>query len=116
MLIFRGRMPDPSKFLRHHACLMSVLFALVANFPISHAAAAQEASPLTLQEAEELALSDEPGQNSLRLRAGALRDESVVGGQLPDPTMRVGIANFACRRRAGSEFADIARGGGAGAV
>ena len=94
MLIFRGRMPNPSKFLRHHACLMSVLFALVAHFPITHAAAAQEASPLTLQEAEELALYDEPGQNSLRLRAGALRDESVVGGQLPDPTMRVGIANF----------------------
>jgi outer membrane protein TolC len=94
MMIFRGQRPDPSKFLRHHACLMSVLFALVANFPISHAADAQEASPLTLQEAEELALYDEPGQNSLRLRAGALRDESVVGGQLPDPTMRVGIANF----------------------
>ena len=94
MLIFRGRMPNPSKFLRHHECLMSVLFALVAHFPISHAAAAQEASPLTLQEAEELALYDEPGQNSLRLRAGALRDESVVGSQLPDPTMRIGMANF----------------------
>ena len=34
------------------------------------------------------------GQNSLRLRAGALRDEAVAGGQLPDPTMRIGIANF----------------------
>ncbi len=94
MLIFRGRMPNPSKFLRHPACLMSVLFALVADFPIAHAAAAQEARALTLQEAEELALYDEPGQNSLRSRAGALRDESVAGGQLPDPTMRIGMANF----------------------
>ena len=97
MLIFRGRMPKSSKALRHRACLKSAFLALavlVAEMPISHAAGAQDVIPLTLQEAEELALYDEPGQNSLRFRAGALRDESVAGGQLPDPTMRIGVANF----------------------
>jgi len=97
MLIFRGRMPKSSKALRHRACLKSAFLALavlVAELLISYAAAAQDMIPLTLQEAEELALYDEPGQNSLRFRASALRDESVAGGQLPDPTMRIGVANF----------------------
>jgi len=97
VLIFRGRMPNSSKALRRRACFMSAFLALavlVAEMPISYAAAAQDMIPLTLQEAEELALYDEPGQNSLRFRAGALRDESVAGGQLPDPTMRIGVANF----------------------
>lgn len=97
MLIFRGRMPNSSKALRRRACFMSAFLALavlVAEMLISYAAAAQDMIPLTLQEAEELALYDEPGQNSLRFRAGALRDESVAGGQLPDPTMRIGVANF----------------------
>ena len=97
MLIFRGLTPNSSKALRHRTCLKSVFLALavlVAELLISYAAAAQDMIPLTLQEAEELALYDEPGQNSLRFRAGALRDESVAGGQLPDPTMRIGVANF----------------------
>ena len=97
MLIFRGLMPKSSKALRHRTCLKSAFLALavlVAELLISYAAAAQDMIPLTLQEAEELALYDEPGQNSLRFRAGALRDESVAGGQLPDPTMRIGVANF----------------------
>ena len=77
MLIFRGRMPNSSKALRRRACFMSAFLALavlVAEMLISYAAAAQDMIPLTLQEAEELALYDEPGQNSLRFRAGALRD------------------------------------------
>jgi len=61
---------------------------------LSYAALPQEVMPLTLQEAEALALHDEPGQNSFLSHAEALREESVAGGQLPDPTMRVGMANF----------------------
>ena len=57
-------------------------------------AATRELFPLTLQEAEELALYDEPGRNSFLYRAAALNDKSVEGGQLPDPTMRIGLANF----------------------
>jgi len=58
------------------------------------AASARELFPLTLQEAEELALYDEPGRNSFLYRAAALNDKSVEGGQLPDPTMRIGLVNF----------------------
>jgi len=67
---------------------------LVAGLLLNTIVAAQQVMPLSLQEAEEIAIYDEPGQNSLRYLAAALRDESVAGGQLPDPTMHIGIANF----------------------
>jgi len=85
MLIFRGRMPKPEFF---------ALPVLVTVLLSSSIAVAQDARLLTLQEAEELALYDEPGRNKYLYRAEGLREESVVGGQLPDPTMRVGLANF----------------------
>ena len=94
MLINFGRTPQSKNITRYGAGFPLRTIGLVAGLFFAQAAAAQQALPLTLQEAEELALYDEPGQNSLRLRAGALRDESVAGGQLPDPTMRVGLANF----------------------
>ena len=88
MLIYRGRMPTQSHFT---TCVL-VLLACVVLSP--NPAIAQDTMPLTLQEAESLALSDEPGQNSYLSHAEALREESVAGGQLPDPTMRIGLANF----------------------
>ncbi len=94
MLINFGRTPQLKNITRYGAGSLLWTIGLVAGLFLAQVAAAQQALPLTLQEAEELALYDEPGQNSLRLRAGALRDESVAGGQLPDPTMRVGLANF----------------------
>jgi len=94
MLINFGRTPQSKNTARHGAGFLLRTIGPVAGLFLAQVAAAQQALPLTLQEAEELALYDEPGQNSLRLRAGALRDESVAGGQLPDPTMRVGLANF----------------------
>jgi outer membrane protein TolC len=94
MLINFGRTPQSKNITRYGARFLLRTIGLVAGLFFTHVVAAQQALPLTLQEAEELALYDEPGQNSLRLRAGALRDESVAGGQLPDPTMRVGLANF----------------------
>lgn len=66
--------------------MMCVLFA--AN------AAAQQRVPLTLAEAEDLALANEPGQAELRARAISLEEQAVVAGQLPDPTLRVGLANY----------------------
>jgi len=71
-----------------------VLLAFLFGLQLSHAALPQEVMPLTLQEAEALALHDEPGQNSLLSHADALREESVAGGQLPDPTVRIGLVNF----------------------
>ena len=88
MLIYLGRMPTQFHFT---TCVL-VLLACVVLPP--NPAIAQDTMPLTLQEAESLALSDEPGQNSYLSHAEALREESVAGGQLPDPTMRIGLANF----------------------
>lgn len=88
MLIYRGRMPTQIHFT---TCAL-VLLACVVLSP--NAALAQDVMPLTLQEAELLALSDEPGQNSYLSHAEALREEAIAGGQLPDPTMRIGLVNF----------------------
>jgi outer membrane protein TolC len=60
----------------------------------SMTAQAQQRVPLTLAEAEDLALSDEPGYAALLARADALGEQAVVAGQLPDPTMRVGLLNY----------------------
>ncbi len=57
-------------------------------------AGAQHRVPLTLAAAEELALNQEPGQAEMLARAEALEEESVAAGQLPDPMLRVGLANF----------------------
>jgi outer membrane protein TolC len=54
----------------------------------------QQNLPLTLAEAEDLALGDEPGHAALLERAEALGEQAVAAGQLPDPTMRVGLANY----------------------
>ena len=79
MLLFRGLKP---------AIFLSITFLCTAT------AGAQQLLPLTLAEAEQLALSDEPGYAALRERAAALDEQSVAAGQLPDPTMRIGLANY----------------------
>ena len=97
MLIFRGRKPGNTFDGRTKMRIANraiALTLLVTGFLVAHGAVAQDARPLTLYEAEELALYDEPGQNFYLSRAEGLREASVAGGQLPDPTMRVGIANF----------------------
>ncbi|NOX68131.1 MAG: TolC family protein [Gammaproteobacteria bacterium] len=97
MMMFLGRMPNPSTALRKITGLEGKTVALACFFTAllqSPSVLAQDANPLTLREAEELALYDEPGQGSLLSRAEGLREAAVAGGQLPDPTMRVGLANF----------------------
>ena len=97
MLIFRGRTPKPIHFVCDKRCFVSKAFIFTVFAAVLQSAqivVAQEAHPLTLQEAEELALYDEPGQNSYLSRAEGLREKSVVGGQLPDPTMRIGLSNY----------------------
>ena len=61
---------------------------------LSLAAQAQQHTPLTLAEAEDLALDQEPGYEALQQRSQALAEQAVAEGQLPDPTLRVGIANY----------------------
>jgi len=97
MFIFRGRMPKPITAVRQDRCFERKVFflaALVAALLSAHTVIAQEVLPLTLQEAEELALYDEPGQNAYLSRAEGLRQKSVAGGQLPDPMMRIALANY----------------------
>ena len=79
MMFFPGRTP---------AVIIAVLLS------VSFATQAQHNIPLTLAEAEDLALSEEPGFAALRERAAALGEQAVVASQLPDPTMHIGLANY----------------------
>lgn len=74
----------------HIACVAVLISGLIATLPVQ----AQGRVPLTLMEAEDRALEQEPGQAALRARAEALEEQSIAAGQLPDPTLRVGLANF----------------------
>jgi outer membrane protein TolC len=68
------------------------VIALLA-LPFTYASA-QHDVPLTIAEAEKLALASEPGQQALRARAAALEEQAVVAGALPDPMLRVGLNNY----------------------
>ena len=61
---------------------------------LATSAHAQHHTPLTMAEAEDLALENEPGQVALMARAEALNERSVAAGQLPQPQLRVGINNY----------------------
>ena len=94
--LLRGATTHENKCVEQHRraacslCVAALMIALLATMP----AQAQVPASLTLMAAEDLALEQEPGQAALNARAKALEDQSVVAGQLPDPTLRVGIANF----------------------
>ena len=66
------------------------VIAVIAALP----AMAQQNIPLTLAAAEDLALKNEPGQQALQSRADALREQAVIAGELPEPSLRVGLNNF----------------------
>lgn len=79
MLFLPGRLP-------------AVIIAAALALP--GAAAAQHNIPLTLAEAEDIALAYEPGRAAIEASAAALEARSVVAGELPDPTLRVGLNNY----------------------
>jgi len=79
MTFFCGRLPL-------YTLLPLLVFALTAE--------AQHNTPLTLAEAEDLALAAEPGQQALQAQAAALDERAVIAGELPDPMLRVGLNNF----------------------
>ena len=79
MTFFPGRKPA-----------LMFLLALLCSMT----AQAQQRVPLTLAEAEDLALNGEPGYAALVAHAEALGEQAVAAGQLPDPTMRVGLLNY----------------------
>jgi len=83
MLVYRGRVPVHIVFLTFMA------FTLWTSVSI-----AEQRVLLTLAEAEDLARAGEPGQLALLAQAEAMQEEAVAAGQLPDPTLRVGLANY----------------------
>jgi outer membrane protein TolC len=97
MLSICGQLPPKNKeYSGARDCSLPGRFSLawLALVLIISGAAAGQSIPLTLAEAERLALEFEPGQAALIARAEALDAESVAAGQLPDPTMRIGLANY----------------------
>jgi len=55
---------------------------------------AQQGIPLTMAEAEDIALEAEPGREAMLARARALEEQSVAAGQLPDPQLTAGLLNY----------------------
>ena len=71
-----------------------VLFVSVAMLSWTSNALADTRVPLTIAEAEDLAVDNEPGVAALLARSEAAQENAVAAAQLPDPTMRIGLANF----------------------
>jgi outer membrane protein TolC len=90
-----GQLPEQKDVRRRslrsstHEILLA-LTATVVTLPVF----AQQGIPLTLAEAEDLALVAEPGQQAMQAKAAALKERAVVAGELPDPMLRVGLNNF----------------------
>ncbi len=97
MLFTFGHMPGIFNFHaradRLRGLFRASLWALAILVSAAHIAAAEDI-PLTLHAAEDIALDREPGQAAMLARAEAFDEESVAAGQLPDPVMRMGLANY----------------------
>ena len=74
--------------LRHSipTALLLLSFPLLA-FPASD-------QTLTLKQAEQLALMDDPAVQRLHARAQAAAENAIADGQLPDPKLKLGAANL----------------------
>ena len=96
MSFSRGHLPHPLRSINttRRSCLQWQFGVLVAGIFIVFSAGAQQNIPLTLAEAEDRALDDEPGQAAFLARADALEEQSVAAGQLPDPKLRMGLVNY----------------------
>lgn len=96
MSFSRGPLPHPlqANTMTRRSCRRWRIGVLIAGVLIALGAGAQQDIPLTLAEAEDLALDAEPGGAALLARADALEEQSVAAGELPDPKLRVALANF----------------------
>lgn len=78
-----------------YSCLIG--WALIVGFTVLFASsvqAQQQQLRLTLTEAEDIAIEYEPGQAAFQARADALEEQSIAVGELPDPKLQMGMANF----------------------
>jgi len=96
MLFQFGYEPDYLSIRKAPSCpAITRVFAVVVLMAVFVAPAfAQREVPLTIAEAEDLALSAEPGQQAFFDRANALEEQAVVAGALPDPVLRLGLNNY----------------------
>ena len=90
-LLCRGSGPHlkTSEWLPTSLLLVCTVLLLACS-----SARAQQDIPLTLAEAEDLALRQEPGQSEFLAKAEGFKEQATAAGQLPDPELRVGLANF----------------------
>lgn len=76
-----------SAFAGRRCASIAVLFIL---FTIR----AYAAEPLTLAEAEHLAVTQDPGIQQIKAEAQAMSDQAVSSGQWPDPKVSLGLVNL----------------------
>ena len=74
----------PSLFVSLRAAILTTLWSIATT---------ATAAPLSLAEAERLALEADPTIEATVARSEALREDAVADGQLPDPRMRIGLNN-----------------------
>lgn len=86
----RAQVLRPSR-PRHRLMRTQMILLIVCMASVLRA---QPQSALTLDEAERLALDGEPGQAAYAARAEAFSEQAIAAGQLPDPKLRVGVANY----------------------
>ena len=72
---------------------MAIVLLSTAVFAL-WAAPVRAAEPLSLGEAEALALDAEPGREALVARAGAIAERAQAAGALPEPQLRLGLNNY----------------------
>ena len=89
-----GPLPEFTYVRNTHLRRLSLYGLLAAGFFLAPVASARQEVPLTLAEAEDIALANEPGQLAMLAVADALDEQASAAGELPDPTLRVGLGNF----------------------
>ncbi len=88
MFVCNGRLPRIHVSERR----LRLIAVVVSLFAVAPEANANE--PLSLAEAERIAIVAEPGQQAIFARALALEQRSSAARQLPDPVLRVGLNNY----------------------
>ena len=77
-----------------HRCKYLGALAPVLILLNSNLVFASNGISLSLQEAEGLAIEQDPRLSEIRLKSEALQESSVAAGTLPDPKLKLGLMNF----------------------
>lgn len=94
MYVSNGRVPEHN-LSRRAGCpaRISILLSLLA-VPVVASANNVADIPLSIAEAESIALQEEPGFLALQAESEAMGERAIAAGQLPDPALRIGLANY----------------------